>query len=460
MVVLLVHVRVTRDERRDPRHPCSAELSAIHMLDLVYPEPPVVPNLSATRRADLASLSNARVRTHLALASWDAATASHPIHAILSLCADPGPARDALGATLLAALEAALPLTAQNPSRSVELLSACLCFATRRLKDADGATDFAGQLLPAVQAAIATLLVPEVTSPASFCVTGEGPERALSGLLEALVASVGPGKAAAANRVSPIHGDGVKAIVGLLVRRGIAGRAGLLRALATSSVLHAAAADALAVELRAGGERASRCVSVLSALAARLREGAPKEQPGEAVHTLGFLVAASRRAPLALLAGVDSGSLRASGAWVDTLPAAQRSGAHKLAVDLLCGLCTQNLPVRAHPASVLSCPAPACIGDAPCSMRATHCACLHRRSCSTKIASAASPGCSSVVPLTALSTFPRARTRHFSSWSSSIPLSRGPVTGRRTMSATRRWGRVRTMKRWRATTRRETRIRA
>ena len=418
------------------------------MLDLAFPEPPVAPILSATRRADLASLSNARVRAHLALASWDAATASHPMHAILSLCADPGNARDALGATLLAALEAALPLTAQNPSRSVELLSACLCFATRRLKDADGATDFASQLLPAVQAAIATLLVPEVTPPASFCVTGEGPERALSSLLEALVATLAPGKAAAANRLSPIHGDGVKAIVGLLVRRGIAGRAGLLRALSSSPVLHAAAADALAVELRAGGERANSCVSVLSALAARLRDGAPKEQPGEAVHTLGFLVAASHRAPLALLAGVDSGSLRASGAWVDSLPAAQRSGAHKLAVDLFCGLCTQNLPVRAAPC--LSCPALACIENELCfPLR------LHRLSCLMKIAPAASPVCSSVVPSTALSTFPRARTRYFSSWSSSIPLSRGPVTGRRKTSVTRR-----PMKRWRATRKRETRIRA
>ena len=65
---------------------------------------------------------------------------SHSLPQILSFCSDPGSARDVLGGALLAALEASLPEADEQPERAVALLAASICFATHRLKEAQGAS--------------------------------------------------------------------------------------------------------------------------------------------------------------------------------------------------------------------------------------------------------------------------------------------------------------------------------
>ena len=118
---------------------------------------------------------------------------------------------------------------------------------------------------------------------------------------------------------------------------------GLLRVLSTSTYLHEAASSALADELRAGRaepnpqpQRERTAILVLSGVAALLHD------ESTLVNALAFLLVASKEAPVAIAAGLHAHGIRLDSAStkLSKLPAAQKSNAHKLAIELTCGLCT------------------------------------------------------------------------------------------------------------------------
>lgn len=325
-------------------------MTALAGSHLPFGEPPAIPALlSSARRDELASTFSCRARD--ALKAWDSAAANHPQAALLSFASDAGAARDQLGTTLQAALEAALPYSGEDPSRCTTLLATFLCFGIHRLKDADGAVAWAAQhLLPAVHAAITRLLSADTT----FEIIDAAPERTLAALLEVLVAATAvPAKGASAARAPPLPSEALESVVGVIVRRSDAGHAALLRALSAAPCAHAAASAALATELRSQEEaRVTRALGVLVGAAALLSAASAKAQPAVSLQVLGFLQSVGRHAPLAVAAGLDAGGIGEWSGCVEAMPVSQRASTQRLLIELTCSLGARGLP-----ASII---APAC----------------------------------------------------------------------------------------------------
>lgn len=224
---------------------------------LIFEEPRIGAH-THSRPADVLHLCKGTRSPAEALRAWDAAARAcngKSIAPILSLCVEVGSSDgvDTLGGTLVAALTAGLQ--SGTAGRCMQLLSAVLCHAGRRLKAKAPAT-FVSALQHALLLAVRRLLVPPddelAESPTSApVVRGQGMEESLAGVLEALVCI---------KNIKKLNGEAVRAVSGVLMRRngsttdGVPpGHAGLLRALSRSTLAHEPAAEAMADELRLGG---------------------------------------------------------------------------------------------------------------------------------------------------------------------------------------------------------------
>lgn len=301
-----------------------------------FESPPTI----APRRipADVQRLLSAGNVSSDALRLWDAAVTScgMSIAPILSLIMESSAESDALGSTLICALGTALRADGNTVGRSVQLLSAVLCYAARRLQ---AGAALPSSVVPALQPALLTSLTRLFGEDAKEVITG-CPELALAAMLEAHVASSKKQQAHA-----NLSDELMIALAGVLLRRcDDAGRhlghAGLVRALGTSAVPHKPTSIAVATELRAGGSRAHSSVCFLAACASR---GLCCGQPGSTLLTLNFFHALAGHAPLAVASGFDvrHGLVAASVKAVEAMPAAAaRMSANKLLLEVVASLGT------------------------------------------------------------------------------------------------------------------------
>ena len=306
------------------------------MVHVHFESPPAIP----PRRipADVQRLLSAGNVSLDALRLWDAAVTScgMSIAPILSLIKESAAESDALGSTLICALGTALRAEGNTVGRSVQLLSAVLCYVSRRLQ---AGTALPSSVVPALQPALLTCLTRLFGEDAIEVITG-CPELALTAMLEAHVASSKKQQAHA-----NLSDEVMTALAGVLLRRcDDAGRhlghAGLVRALGTSAVPHKPTSIAVATELRAGGSRAHSSVCFLAACASR---GLCCGQPGSALLTLHFFHALAGHAPLAVASGFDvrHGLVAASVKAVEAMPAAAaRTSANKLMLEVVASLGT------------------------------------------------------------------------------------------------------------------------
>ena len=316
----------------------------------VFPEPPLLPT-GRRPTAEVNLLFHSHRNQAASLNAWDTALASTSLDAILETCTA-SDQRKALATTLLGALSAALSTAADNPVRAVTLLAAAL---------AAGAGTCASSL-PVLHAAVVRLLSPD--SAQSLVVTGQGPEIALAATLESIVQESSPSSsstAGSANAKKPTTAASelLTELAGVVIRRqspggAHAGHPGLIRALSHSTYLHAAAAEAIEKELRAGGARVRSGLLLLAATADKLKASkATAQQPTAPLLCFSFLVQAiAARAPLVIAAGVDAGVIFRHAAF-EGLSAAARSSAHRMCLELVTGLASRNLPSTVLPPRAL-----------------------------------------------------------------------------------------------------------
>lgn len=345
LAVACIGVRLNVAELREPRlvdKPFACELAG-QGRGAKRPRETFITNMVRKHSPELQGLLGGG-RASDALCLWEVASSNAGTASILSLCNERAAAGcNILGDTLIAALNASL--RTHDTARSLQILSALLCFASCRLK-AGAAATLANALQPVLLAAVTRLFA---ESDDTTIITGE-PELALSVVFESIVALtvVAGGNAKkhqqqAATQVK-LSADTLRALASVLLRRrsgddgGHKGHAGLLRTLGTSVAPHEPTSEALAAELRRGGTRAKSALSFLAATAQQLRL---ETQPAAALHTITFVHALSRHAPLAIAAGLDvaDGLVAAAVTAVEALPAAaQRTSANKLLLEMVAAL--------------------------------------------------------------------------------------------------------------------------
>jgi hypothetical protein len=129
---------------------------------------------------------------------------------ILSLIKESAAESDALGSTLICALGTALRAEGSTVGRSVQLLSAVLCYVSRRLQ---AGTALPSSVVPALQPALLTCLTRLFGEDAIEVIAG-CPELALTAMLEAHVASSKKQQAHA-----NLSDEVMTALAGVLLRR-------------------------------------------------------------------------------------------------------------------------------------------------------------------------------------------------------------------------------------------------
>ena len=307
---------------------------------MAWEDPPVL----AARRAtmpELVELCKASHNPSGAFSAWQRAArccTGSSIAPILSLCVEASgdDACDGLGEVLANALTASLQQMSGDPSIPEQILSALLCFATRRLIrcTAGVVPSFCAMLQRTLHLACTRLFVPAATPLDS---SGKA-ELALAAMLHALITSHTAG--AKKSKLPQLNVLTVQSIAGAIIRgqddsTAHPGHPGLLKSLTLATTAHEPVAESVAIELRGGGARTCSALRFLAACTVHLRTR-DSVSSASALICLQFLHTLGRHAPLALAAGLDSGILVESLLdAVSGMSVSQKATARKLTTELV-----------------------------------------------------------------------------------------------------------------------------
>ena len=290
-----------------------------------------------------------------------------PIEAVLEFAIVCSPElRETLSATICGALSSAL--SASDTARKVSLFAAALAAITSA-----PSSSAIQKALPVLHKAAECLLPPEATNVPTGRVVGAAAEQAVAAVLERFVTLAKEKRPGSSAAIAPAQAEALGSLIGVVIRREsssggggggeagdgprYAGHAALVRALEHSAHLHDTAAEAVAVELRAGGNRAASSLHLLATMAMEpcpadfeaepSRPSPAVSSPAASLMRLAFLVhAVAPRAPLAIVAGVDAGAILGGRHLqeLEALPGVHRTNARKLGLQLIVGLAECNLP--------------------------------------------------------------------------------------------------------------------